>query len=331
MKALVNTNVEELTYQDHVDPTSQAGEDLIEIKYSGICGSDMHAFLGHDARRPTPLILGHEASGRVVGGDWDGKLVTINPLNGCKSCATCLVGKDNLCAERQIISMPPRPGAFAQMVAIPRENLLVVPSEDLLQSAALTEPLACGWHAARLALRILDGTAEAQKCVVQGGGAIGVGAALALRAMGATDITVIEVNPLRIATLQQIEGFKVSNGSDDNLPADGSVDLIIDGVGIPATRAAACAMAKPGGVISHIGLGGDGAGLDVRRMTLQEITFIGTYTYAPQDFIDTGNAIFDGKFGDLSWVETRPLSDGQAAFDDIRAGRTAAPKIILIP
>ena len=331
MKALINSDVEVLSYLDHIDPVAKAGEELVQIKYSGICGSDMHAFLGHDARRPTPLILGHEASGAIVGGPRDGALVAINPLNGCNTCNACISGKANLCADRQIISMPPRPGAFAEMVAIPSENLLEVPHSGLLQSGSLTEPLACGWHAARLGLRLQDAPVSGLKTVVLGGGAIGVGAALCLRAMGVEDITVIEVNPLRLETLHSIAGFQASDGKDVHAPAPSSADFVIDGVGFVATRASACELVKPGGVISHIGLGSGEGGVDVRRMTLQEITFIGTYTYTPQDFRDTGAAIFAGLLGSLDWVETRPLTEGQAAFDDIRNGRTAAPKIILIP
>ena len=331
MKALVNTGVETLEYLDHADPAAIAGEEMVEVQYSGICGSDMHAFLGHDARRPTPIILGHEASGTIIGGPRDGTLVTINPLNGCGTCPACVAGKSNICADRQIISMPPRPGAFADLVAIPSDNLLVVPSRELLKSAALTEPLACGWHAARLGLRSQDAPVSGLKTVVLGGGAIGVGAALCLRAMGVEDITVIEVNPLRLETLHSIAGFQASDGKDVHAPAPSSADFVIDGVGFVATRASACELVKPGGVISHIGLGSGEGGVDVRRMTLQEITFIGTYTYTAQDFRDTGAAIFAGLLGSLDWVETRPLTEGQAAFDDIRNGRTAAPKIILIP
>jgi threonine dehydrogenase-like Zn-dependent dehydrogenase len=84
-------------------------------------------------------------------------------------------------------------------------------------------------------------------------------------------------------------------------------------------------------VIAHVGLGEDTGGLDVRRMTLQEITFIGTYTYTMQDFRDTAAAIFDGRLGPLDWTEKRPLSDGASAFADLRAGKVAAPKIILKP
>jgi L-gulonate 5-dehydrogenase len=59
-------------------------------------------------------------------------------------------------------------------------------------------------------------------------------------------------------------------------------------------------------------------------MTLQEITFIGTYTYTAQDFRDTAQAMFDGRLGALDWTETRPCRAAQRAFEDIRAaGRRA--------
>ena len=158
-----------------------------------------------------------------------------------------------------------------------------------------------------------------------GGGAIGLAAALALRAMGVEDITITEPNDMRRAfLLDRCEQIAVAQ-------ADGSYDLIIDAVGYAATRAEASARAAPGGVITHVGLGEDIGGLDIRRMTLQEITFIGTYTYTAQDFRDCAAALFDGRLGPLDWTETRPLSEGAQAFADIRASRVPAPKIILNP
>ena len=110
-----------------------------------------------------------------------------------------------------------------------------------------------------------------------------------------------------------------------------NVDITVDGVGYDATRATASAATRPGGVILHVGLGGGSAGLDIRRITLQEISFIGTYTYTAQDFRDTSAAMFDGRLGPLDWMEIRPLHDGARAFSEIRAGAIAAPKIILKP
>lgn len=326
MKALVNTATQVLSYQDVPDPVPEPGQSLIRVRASGICGSDMHAFLGHDDRRPTPLILGHEAAGEVVGGPRHGARVTINPLVTCGTCQACLAGRDNLCPERRIISMPPREGAFAELVVMRDENLVSVPDDVPLSKAALAEPLACGWHAVRLGAKALDRDLADLRCHVIGGGAIGVGAALALRAFGARQITLAEPNAIRRATLENIGGFEVID------PANaGRADLVIDAAGFAQTRADATAMTNPGGVILHIGLGEAAGGLDIRRMTLQEITFIGTYTYTARDFRDTAAAIFDGRLGALDWTEQRPLADGQKAFEDIRAGVVAAPKIILEP
>ena len=324
MKALVYDGPETLGFRDVADPSPAADEVLIRIDAVGICGSDMHAYLGHDDRRPAPLILGHEGAGVIIGGARDGERVTINPLVTCGACAACTTGRENLCGTRQIISMPPREGAFAQYVGMPESNLVTVPDHVPLSKAALAEPLAVSWHAVRLGLEALHPQADRDALVI-GGGAIGVAAALSLRAMGVEKITVAEPNEGRRAFLEQSCGLTA-------VPAGtGSYGVVVDAVGYAATRAAASALAQPGGVIVHIGLGEDTGGLDIRRMTLQEITFIGTYTYTAQDFRDTAAALFDGRLGPLDWTEERSLAEGAAAFADLRAGRIASPKIILRP
>ena len=80
MKALVYTAEKEVRFQDEPAPEPGPGEVVVNIEAVGICGSDMHAFLGHDERRVPPLILGHEAVGRVADGPTSGAKVVINPL-----------------------------------------------------------------------------------------------------------------------------------------------------------------------------------------------------------------------------------------------------------
>jgi threonine dehydrogenase-like Zn-dependent dehydrogenase len=329
MKALVYTGVETLYYCDMPDPVLREHQILVKIDSVGICGSDMHAFLGHDERRPPPLILGHEAAGVVAGGASEGLRVTINPLASCGGCRACRGGRDNLCPDRQIISMPPCEGGFAQFVAIPIANTVMVPEAFSLEKASLAEPLACGWHAVRLSQEALDQSLQTARCLVIGGGAIGVGAALALCAMGSSDITVLEPNELRRDYLLKNTHFQVIDPI--GLSTDRVFDLVIDGVGYAQTRAKACGAVRPGGVIAHIGLGSAEGGMDIRRLTLQEITFFGTYTYTAQDFQETANAMFEGRLGLLDWYETRPLEAGLQAFSDIRQGRVSAPKIIFKP
>ncbi len=329
MKALVYTAEKTLQFKDVDGPRPNPGDALIKVRSVGICGSDMHAWAGHDERRPAPLILGHEAAGDIVGFGGAVRRVTVNPLVTCGECDACRTGRDNLCATRQIISMPPREGAFAELLAMPEKNLVTVPDNVPFEKAALAEPLACGWHAVRLAKAHLGGDLSQVRCVVMGGGAIGLGAALAFRAQGGKAVTVVEPNAARrdrIASSDDIECVSQFDPDPQHAP-----HMVIDGVGIEVTRKTASKLVKPGGLIMHIGLGSAEGGLDIRRMTLQEITFTGTYTYTMADFKATADAIFTGKLGKLSWIEKRPLADGAAAFRDIAEGRAAAPKIVLQP
>jgi threonine dehydrogenase-like Zn-dependent dehydrogenase len=331
MKALVYTGPNTLSFQDVPDPVPLADEVIVKVEAVGICGSDMHGYHGHDSRRPPPLVLGHEAAGRIVTGPRAGIRVTINPLVVDPSCPYAIEGRWHLSPTRQIISMPPRPGAFAEFVRIPERNVIVVPDHLSIEHAALAEPIAVAWHAVRIGAERLHLPLTSARVCVLGGGAIGLASAIVARNFGAKSISIIEVNPLRQKTIRELEGFSVHAPGSADAPPDDSIDLVVDAVGATATRAAACAMTRPGGVIVHAGLLPGTGGLDVRKITLQEITLTGTYCYTPRDFTDTLDALARGDFGDIRWYETRRLEEGAKAFSDIDAGRTPAAKIILQP
>lgn len=328
MKALVYTRPGVLEFRDMSDPVPQRDEVLVAVQAVGICGSDMHAWHGHDDRRPAPLILGHEAAGRIVAGSRKGERVTINPLVSCGACDDCLSGRSNICGERQIISMPPRDGAFAELVRIPERNVVTIPPGMPIAKAALAEPVAVSYHAIKLAVRALHRPVPRAKCIVIGGGAIGLAAALCLEMFGATSIDIFETNVARHPTLAAAGRFRVYVPGIDSAAPE-SADLVIDAVGSNATRASASRLVRPGGLIVHTGLQGGDGGLDIRRLTLQEVTFIGTYTYSMVDFRETVAALASGQLGPLDWFEERPLAEGAMAFDDLHHGRSAAAKIIL--
>src|SRR5262249_60953632 len=90
-------------------------------------------------------------------------------------------------------------------------------------------------------------------------------------------------------------------------------------VAAAGTRAAACRLIKPGGVIVHAGLLLGSDGLDVRKITLQEVMFTGTYCYTPLEFRETLDAIASGRLGALDWFEERPLADRPQPFRAIGA------------
>ncbi len=332
MKALVYTDKNTVVFRDEPDPVPGNDEVLVKIDACGVCGSDMHAYHGHDgARRPPPLILGHEASGIVMTGGMTGRRVALNPLVTCGTCRDCLDGRTHLCASRMVLSMPARPGAFAEIVRVPEANLVELPADFDIVKASLAEPVAVAYHAVNRGVRLLNRPVSGARCVVLGGGAIGLASALVLAMGGAGEIFLAEPNAKRRETAMQAGPFKVYAPGSTDAPAQSSADLVIDAVGAGATRADACRLARPGGTIVHVGLLPGSDGVDVRKLTLQEIGFVGTYCYTMLDFRETVAALASGRLGTLAWTEERPLRDGAAAFRDIDRGTTAAAKVILRP
>ena len=326
MRAMVYTGPNQMIVTDQPIPDPGPGEVLVAVQAVGICGSDMHAYHGYDDRRPAPLVLGHEAAGLIASGPRKGARVAINPLVVDPDCPVARAGRPHLSPSRAIISMPPRPGAFAQFVTIPERNLLDVPDSLSMQLAALTEPVAVSWHALRIGLEKL--AAPNPRVLVQGGGAIGVAAALIARHMGAEAVHLAEPHPGRRALMDAEPGIETFDPLSHD-PGESAYDLIIDAVGAVSTRQAASRLVRPGGVIVHVGLLPGQEGLDIRRITLQEITLTGSYCYTPDDFAAALDALAAGQLGRLDWVALRPLEDGPQAFADLDAGRVDAAKIVL--
>lgn len=333
MKALVYTQPNEMQILERPYPLLNEGEVVLKIESVGICGSDMHAFHGHDPRRKPGLVLGHEFAGTIKEVNSPlfsiGQRVTGNPLITCGHCEYCLQGRNNLCANRTMVGMT-RPGAFAEYMSIPASSLIAIPEGLSLDAAALTEPAATAVHAINLSMRALYRPIQECRVLVLGGGAIGMLSALLLKHYGVNEITVAEVNPLRRKAIEAHAGCATVNPVDEKI-SEGAFEFVIDCVGAAATRNSALSAIKPGGVMMHVGLQDWSSEIDMRKLTLSEITLLGTYTYSTIDLQATVNLLSHNAFGDLSWVEKRSLEDGPQAFSDLHAGKTAAAKVLLKP
>jgi len=333
MRALVYTQPGAMQLQDRPLPEAAPGEVLLAIEAVGICGSDMHAWHGHDPRRLPGLVLGHEFVGRIersaAPGFEAGARYTGNPLIVCGTCEYCVQGRNNLCANRTMVGMT-RPGAFADYMSIPAASLIAMPQDMDTVAAALTEPAATAWHALNLSMRVLARPLHECRVLVIGGGAIGMLAALLLRHLGVDRLTLTELNPLRREAVATHAGCATLDPRTEPIP-EAAFDYVIDAVGAKATRAQAFQAVKPGGAIMHVGLQDWASEIDMRKLTLAEITLLGTYTYTTADLRATVDALHRGVFGNLAWVEERRLADGAQAFVDLDQGRCAAAKVVLRP
>ena len=334
MHALVYTDTNKIDFREEKDPITKPGETLVKVKASGICGSDMHAFHGNDERRIPPLILGHEVSGTSLDGKFKNKDVVINPLISCEKCDYCKNEREHLCPQRTMIGMSTpvkREGGLAELVSVPEKNIFEVPKKLSIKEAALAEPAAVALHAVLLAEQNLKKPMSESKILIQGAGAIGLLCGLVLnKEKKSTNIIMSDPNKKRLDECAKYLKANFVSPNDKSIK-ENNFDLILESVGLEVTRHQAIKSIAPGGTILHIGLTQPSGTFDFKKLTIQEITLVGTYCYTNKDFQKTLKILTEKKLGDLGWIEYRDLKKGSEAFDEIHNGTCVAPKIILIP
>ena len=334
MQALVYTGTNKIDFREEKDPITKPGETLVKVKASGICGSDMHAFHGNDERRIPPLILGHEVSGTSLDGKFKNKDVVINPLISCEKCDYCKNEREHLCPKRTMIGMSTpvkREGGLAELVSVPEKNIFEVPKKLSIKEAALAEPAAVALHAVLLAEQNLKKSMSECKILIQGAGAIGLLCGLVLnKEKKSTNIIMSDPNKKRLDECAKYLKANFVSPNDKSIK-ENNFDLILESVGLEVTRHQAIKSIAPGGTILHIGLTQPSGTFDFKKLTIQEITLVGTYCYTNKDFQKTLEILTEKKLGDLGWIEYRDLKKGSEAFNEIHNGTCVAPKIILIP
>lgn len=169
-------------------PTAPAaGEVQVKVAYVGLCGTDLHVYLGDmDARVPAGSVIGHEMSGTVaaVGEGVTtlsvGDPVTVMPTRFCGECRACRKGHSNVCYQMDFIGLD-SPGALQEYWNVPADLVVALDAGADLRDAALIEPLTVAVHDVRRANLTDD-----ESVLVVGGGPIGLLIALVAGTTGAT-------------------------------------------------------------------------------------------------------------------------------------------------
>ena len=272
MNAIVWYGAGDLRYETVPDPVAGAGEVVVDIALSGVCGSDLHPIRGHNGPRRPPLILGHELLGSVTGRP--GRFVVF-PLAVCGECPACRRGEENLCERRGLLGLD-RPGAFGERVIVPEHSLLPVPDGVDDRVAVLVEPLATSLSALRA-----EAPPPGAAVVVIGCGPIGLLAIHCARHLG---LRTVAVEPLAVRReLAQRLGAQTVHADLSHVAGLGA-DIAIDAVGISATVTAAVSAVRRGGSAIVIGLGAEEGTVPLAQLVRDGIHLRGHYAYTRADF-----------------------------------------------
>lgn len=284
MQVSVLRGARDVALEERPVPQAGPGELLVRIGSVGVCGSDTHYYehgrIGtHVVDRP--LVLGHEAGGTVaaVGPGVDshvvGQRVSVEPGVPCRSCSQCLTGRYNLCPAMRFLATPPHDGAFAEYVVMPAAFVHPVPDTVSDDAAGLLEPLSVGIWACRRA-----GVTVGSRVLVTGAGPIGLATAQAARAHGATQITVTDVNPSRLALAERLGCRALDVGETPVGDAGLEPDVLLECSGnARATGEAIRTVARAGHVVL-IGMGGDELRLPLPHVQDFELVLTGAFRYA---------------------------------------------------
>jgi len=335
MKALVYTGPGHVEIQAVAKPAVPPGHALLEIQASGICGSDIHGFLGHSERRQPGLILGHEAVATIaevhssVTGWKAGQRVVVNPLIHCGACAACLAGKQNLCASWKVLGMDRVQGTYAQFVAVPAPCLYPLSTDLSEQEAVMVEPLANVVHFFRTTLDEIP-----DSLTILGAGPIGILALVMAKLRGIARVCVVDKNEARLQAASTLRADHViASGQEDPVDAvrrwsDGGTEFVIETAGISATRRQAVGCTRRGGRMVFVGLAENLSPLPWIEMIRDEKTVFTTFCYSPGDFLTALRLVESRQIDLRPWTETRSLDDGQAGFEKIAYDPGSTLKIV---
>ncbi len=259
MKAAVLHASRNLRVEDVAIPSPKAGEARIQVAFSGVCGSDMPRVLGNGARS-YPLILGHEFSGIVdcvgmgVTGWNPGDTVSAAPLIPCMHCPDCQEGAYSQCKHYSFIGSRVN-GSWAEYLCVPAKNLVRLPDHIDLLAGAFMEPLTVGIHG----LWLMNFIPFAQTVII-GMGTIGMLTLQAAMGMGATNITVMDLDSDKLEIALQLGANHAINSGDEDavqqildITGGRGASQVLETAGVPEAELLALECARSHGKVMYIG------------------------------------------------------------------------------
>ncbi|HAA92440.1 MAG: iditol 2-dehydrogenase [Rhodospirillaceae bacterium] len=323
MKGVVFTGNRKLELRNFEDPTPGDDEVVIEIKASGMCGSDLHHYRSEN---PGDNIAGHEPCGVVVArgrsvseqaAPTDAR-VMVHHYDGCRRCNNCLEGWTQLCDEGSTVFGRSAHGAHARYQKIPARTLVPLPDGLAFEEGAA---ISCGTGTAYGAIRRMEMQAGA-KVAVYGQGPVGLSATMLAASMGA-EVYAVDIDAGRLKTAGTFGAASLVDASKDDpvsaikeLSGGLGADYVIECSGAPEASSAAVQSAKTWGTVCFVGIGGPATYHVNRDIIHKQLTLHGSWTFSVTGQADCARYVAEKKLPvrDL-FTHSFKLDDAVAAYE----------------
>lgn len=338
MKALVKKHAKPGIWLDNVpDPEIGHNDVLIEVAKTAICGTDMHIYHWDEWAQdtiPVPMAVGHEFFGRVtafgseVHGFEIGDRVSAEGHITCGVCRNCRAGRRHLCINTVGVGVD-RPGAFAELVAVPAFNVFRLPdaiSDDL---AAILDPLGNATHTA------LSFDLVGEDVIITGAGPIGVMAVAISRFAGARHIVITDVNEYRLDLARKM-GATLAINVTDHGPEDAmrelgmteGFDIGMEMSGNASALRSLLAVMHHGGSVALLGIPPNDTAIDWNNVIFKGLLLKGIYGREMfETWYKMASMLQSGLNIDAIVTHHFAIDDYQPAFELMASGQSG--KIIL--
>lgn len=318
----------------NIPKISDANEVIIQIKATGICGSDIHYYthgrISHFVVK-SPMVLGHESSGVValIGDNVKtlkvGDRVALEPGFPNRFSSKLKEGRYNLDPDLKFAATPPYDGTLTKYYRAPKDFVYKIPDHVSFEEGALMEPLSVAVHANKLA-KMRFGA----RCVVFGAGPVGLLTGKVASVFGATDVVFVDLSETKLERAKQFGATHTVNSGD--LPPGVSVesvirkaigkkdaDVIFECSGAQPCIRTGIEVCKAGGTYVQVGMGQEEIQFPISKISTKEITLQGSFRYCQGDYSDSIELVSTGKLSLKPLITHRyQFKEAIEAFDENR-------------
>ena len=287
MKALVKSKAEPgLWLEDIAEPVIGINDVLIRVRYTGICGTDVHIYDWDEWAQSTihvPMAIGHEFVGEIVEAGsnvndfFPGDIVSGEGHVVCGRCRNCLAGRRHLCARTEGVGVN-RAGAFAVLISLPMTNIWRHDPHVNQEVAAIFDPFGNAVHTA-LSFPVLG-----EDVLITGAGPIGVMAIPVVKHAGARYVVATDLNPSRLEMARKMGATLAVNPTETSLRdvqkqlgMTEGFDVGLEMSGAPQALSDMIANMSHGGKIAILGIPGKKTEMDWRPVIFNMLTIKGIY------------------------------------------------------